>query len=283
MLRNYFKVAWRYLLRFKEYTAINILGMAVGVTCCILIMLFVRSEFSYDKFHSKSGRIYRAWVREHYEKQNDIIDIVTPLVLANTIQASYPEIESTCRVFNFTSLLQSGEQSFSEDMRMVDSTFFRMFDFKLLQGDRNNPFPTNNSIILTENTAKKIFGNKNPIGKNIEVQLGTDKVLFAVSGIAKSAPEESSIKFNALVPFSDAKFLFTPNALKSWFSVYAETYVLLNKNVKADQLVKKFPSMIKQNLGEDYKEGSYTVNLQPITKIHLDTSLPAGIEPISNP
>jgi putative ABC transport system permease protein len=204
-------------------------------------------------------------------------------VLANTIQASYPEIESTCRVFNFTSLLQSGEQSFSEDMRMVDSTFFRMFDFKLLQGDRNNPFPTNNSIILTENTAKNFFGNENPIGKNIEVQLGTDKVLFAVSGIAKSAPEESSIKFNALVPFSDAKFLFTPNALKSWFSVYAETYVLLNKNVKADQLVKKFPSMIKQNLGEDYKEGSYTVNLQPITKIHLDTSLPAGIEPISNP
>lgn len=283
MLRNYIKVALRYLLRFKEYTAINVLGMAVGVTCCILIMLFVRSEFSYDKFHSKSDRLYRAWVREHYEKQNDIFDIVTPLVLANTMQASYPEIESTCRVYNFTGLLQSGERSFSEDMRMVDSTFFRMFDFKLLQGNRNNPFPTNNSIILTEKTAKKFFGNENPIGKNIEVQLANDKVLFSVSGIATSAPEESSIKFNALVPFSDAKFLFNPGALKGWFNVNAETYVLLHKNVKANELVKKFPSMVKQNLGEDYKEGGYTVNLQPITKIHLDTSLPAGIEPISNP
>jgi putative ABC transport system permease protein len=78
MIRNYLKVAMRYLLRNKGYTAINILGLAIGITCCILIMMFVRSEFSYDKFHSKSERIYRAWVREHNEGMDDIIDIVTP-------------------------------------------------------------------------------------------------------------------------------------------------------------------------------------------------------------
>jgi putative ABC transport system permease protein len=283
MFRNYFKVAFRHLLRNKGYTTINILGLATGITCCILIMLFVRSEFSYDKFHGKSDRIYRAWVREHYEKQDDIIDILTPLPLAGALQTSYPEIEATCRVFRLNSLVKTGERSFSEDLRMVDSTFFRIFDFALLQGDRNNPFPTENSIILTEATAKKYFGNENAVGKTIEMQLANEKVMFSVSGIVRSAPEESSVKYNALISFSNGKYLFSPRAMKAWFSINPETYVLLRKDVKAASLAAKFPSMVKQNLGADYKEGGYIVSLQPITQIHLDTSLPAGIEATSNP
>ena len=283
MIRNYFKVAMRYLLRNKGYTAINILGLAIGITCCILIMLFVRSEWSYDKFHSKSDRMYRAWVLENYDDQDDIIDIVTPLPLAGALQSSFAEIETTCRVFNLNTLVKIGDQSFSENLRMVDSSFFRMFDFGLVEGSRENPFPTSNAIILTENTAKKYFGKQNPIGKNIELQLANEKVMFSVSGIAKSAPEESSVKYNALISFSNGKFLFSPRAMQAWFSVNPETYVLLRKNADPHQLAKKFPSMVKQNLGENYKEGGYIVNLQPITKIHLDSSLPAGIEPISNP
>ena len=283
MIKNYLKVAMRYLLRNKGYTAINILGLAIGITCCILIMMFVRSEFSYDKFHSKSERIYRAWVVEHYDDQDDIIDINTPLPLAGALQGSFGEIESTCRVQNLNSLVKTGGQSFNEDIRMVDSTFFSVFDFSLLKGDRENPFPTSNSIILTENIAKKYFGKENPIGKNIELQLVNEKVLFSVSGIVKAAPEESSIKFNALISFSNAKFLFSPRAMKAWFSINPETYVLLRENADPGKLEKKFPSMVKQHLGEDYKEGGYIVSLQPITKIHLDSSLPAGIEPISNP
>ena len=283
MFKNYFKIALRYLLRYKGYTFINILGLGVGVTCCILIMLFVRSEFSYDRFHKKADRIYRAWVLEKYVDQDNITDIATPLPLAGALQTSFPEIESTCRVFNFNSLVKVDQNSFSEDMRMVDSSFFRIFDFVLLAGNRNNPFPTSNSIILTETTARKYFGKDNAIGKNIELQLANEKVLFSVSGIAKNIPEESSIKFNALIPFSNSKFFFGPNANKNWFSVSPETYVLLQKNTQVSKLEQKFPSMIKQHLGEDYKEGMYIVNLQPITKIHLDSSLPAGIEPISNP
>jgi len=283
MIRNYLKVAMRYLLRNKGYTAINILGLAIGIACCLLIMLFVRSEWSYDKFHTKSDRIYRAWVKEHYEDQDDIIDITTPLPLAGALQSSFAEVESTCRVFNLNTLAKTGDQSFSEDIRMVDSSFFRIFDFTLIEGDRKNPFPTSNSIILTENTARKYFGKQNAIGKNIEMQLGNEKVLFSVVGIAKSAPEESSIKYNALIPFSNDKYLFSPRAMKAWFSISPETYVLLRKDADAKQLTKKFPSMVKQNLGENYKEGGYIVSLQPIKKIHLDTSLPAGIEAISNP
>jgi putative ABC transport system permease protein len=98
--------------------------------------------------------------------------------------------------------------------------------------------------------------------------------VFSVAGIVRSAPEESSIKYNALIPFSNAKFIFSERAMKAWFSVSSETYVLLKKGIDAEKLTKKFPSMVKQNLGEDYKEGGYMVTLQPITKIHLDTSIP---------
>ena len=126
MIKNYLKVAMRYLMRHKEYTAINILGLAVGITCCILIMLFVQSEFSYDKFHSKSERLYRAWQHEKYEGQ-DFINTATPLPMAATIQASYPEVEASCRVYGFNPVVRIDQNSFAEDVRMVDSNFFKFY------------------------------------------------------------------------------------------------------------------------------------------------------------
>lgn len=282
MLRNYLKVALRYLLRHKEYTAINILGLAVGITCCVLIMLFVRSELSYDAFHSKSDRLYRMWQHEKYQGE-DFINTVTPLPMAAALQSNFAEIESTCRVFQFNPIVKVNQQSFTEDIRMVDSSFFRLFDFKLLQGDRNNPFPTANSMLVTPEVAKKYFGKENPIGKNVEVQMGNDKVLFSVAGIVEPSPEASSIKFKALVSYSNSKLIFSANAHRSWFNVFNETYVLLKENVKPEELQKKFPPMMKQQLGEDYTENGFLLYLQPITDIHLNNVLPAGIEPLSNP
>jgi putative ABC transport system permease protein len=282
MFKNYLKVALRYLLKYKEYTAINILGLAVGITCCILIMLFVRSEFSYDKFHSKSDRIYRAWDHEKYEGQ-DFINTVTPLPMAGALQATFPEVEATCRVYSFNPMVRVDQNSFSEDARMVDSTFFRIFDFELIEGDRNNPFPTSNSIVLTPEIAKKYFGKNKAVGRNIEIRLGDEKIPFTVTGIAKSSPEASSIKYNLLIPYSNAKHLFRPALFTSWFNVFTETFVLLKENAGLTELERKFPAMMKQQLGDNYKENEFIVHLQPLTAIHLDTSLPAGNEPTSNP
>ena len=282
MIRNYLKVALRYLLRYKSYTAINISGLAVGITACILIMLFVKSEFSYDKFHSNSDRLYRAWQHEKYEGQ-DFISTVTPLPMGATMQANYPEVENNCRVYSFNPVVKVNNNSFSEDVRMVDSTFFQLFDFALLEGNRSNPFPTSSSVILTEDLAKKYFAKEDAIGKNIEMQLGDEKILFTVSGIVKKAPEESSIKYKVLIPYANAKYLFRPGLFTSWTNVFNETYVLLKKGVNASALEKKFSGMLKQVLGEDYKEGNFLIHLQPITGIHLNTVLPAGNEPTSNP
>lgn len=282
MIKNYWKVATRYLLRNKGYAAINVASLAIGVTCCVLMMLFVRSEWSYDKFHTKADRIYRLWQQEKYEGE-EFINTTTPHSAASVIQSTYPEVESTCRVYATTPIVKIGSNSFTDQVRMVDSSFFRIFDFKLSGVNYNNPFPTSNTVLLTQETASKYFGSSEAIGQNIEMQFGGDTLLFTVGGIVEKAPEASSVKFNLLIPYANASLLFSKNALRSWFNVQTETFVLLRHGTKVAGLERKFPGMIKQYLGDQYKEGSFLFHLQPLTDIHLNNNLPEGNEPISNP
>ena len=282
MFRNYLKISLRYLLRYKTYTAINVLGLAVGITCCVLIMLFVRSEFSYDRFHTKADRIYRMWQDEKFQGQ-EFKNTITSIPMGPAMQSSFPEVEAMCRVFSSNTLIKVNNNSFNESFTMVDSTMFRIFDFKLIQGNRVDPFPTSNSVIITPKIAKKYFGNADPMGKSFEMQLGDTKQLFTIAGIAAQAPEESSIKYDILIPYSNDKLVFSGRMLHSWFNIFNETYVLLRKDVSVAGLEKKFQPMLKQQLGEDYGSEEFNMYLQPLTAIHLDNSLPAGNQPISNP
>src|SRR5437588_976991 len=287
MIKNYLKIAFRYLMRYKTYTAINVLGLAVGITCCLLIMLFVRSELSYDRFNSRANRIYRVWQDEKFQGQ-EFKNTITSIPMGPAMQASFPEVESTCRVYTFNTLIKVNNNSFNENITMVDPTLFRIFDFKLMQGGANNPFPTSNSVIITPKISKKYFGNspdsyRDTIGKSFEMQLGDNKQLFTVAGIAERAPEESSIKYDILLPFANAKLIFQERMLHSWFNIFNETYVLLRSDVSAANLEKKFPPMLKQQLGEDYGTEEFNMYLQPLTAIHLDNSLPSGIQPASSP
>jgi putative ABC transport system permease protein len=279
----FFKIAWRYLKRYKTYTAINILGLAVGITCCVLIMLFVRSEFSYDRFNSKADRIYRMWQEEKFQGQ-DFVNTVTPIPMGPAMKSSFPEVEEMCRIYQTNTLIKIGDNSFNENITMVDPSLFKIFDFKLLQGSRDNPFPTKSSVIITQAIAEKYFPqNTNAVGKSFEMQLGDNKELFTVAGIAEPAPEESSVKYDILFSYANENLIFRPGLLHNWFNIFNETYVLLRSNASAASLAKKFPAMLKQQLGEDYGTEEFYMHLQPLTAIHLDSSLPAGIQPTSNP
>ncbi|HXB45924.1 MAG TPA: ABC transporter permease [Puia sp.] len=282
MLTNYFKVALRSLIRHKGYTIINILGLAVGITCCMLIMIFVRSEFSYDKFHSKAGNIYRVWQREKADGK-EFLNTVTPLPAGPALQSTFPEVVSACRVYSFNTLVKVSNNSFNENINMVDPSFFSMFSFNLTRGNKANAFPSANTIILTPEMARKYFGNDNAVGKNMELQLGDDKVMFMIAGIAKKSEEESSIKYDFLIPYDNAKYLFKPRMFHNWFNIFTETYVLLKDNANVAALEKKFPSMMKQQLGENYGKEEYDLYLQPITDIHLNIALPTGNLPTSDP
>ncbi|MGB5274412.1 MAG: FtsX-like permease family protein, partial [Flavobacteriaceae bacterium] len=165
----------------------------------------------------------------------------------------------------------------------VDPSFFKIFDFELLEGNPESPFTDVNSIILSETAAEKYFGRENPLGKILELQMEEESILFEVSGLMADPPEESSIQFDLLVSLENEARFFGEQARRSWFNVSVESYLLLKPEQTTADLEAKFPTVVKQYLGDDYQEGTFLLHLQPLTEIHLNNALPAGIEPISNP
>ena len=283
MIKNYFKVAFRYLSKHKGYTFINVLGLSVSIATCILIMLFVRSELSFDRFHSKSDRLYRAWLEEHYEGQV-FTNTVTPIPLGPVLQANLPEVESSCRIAGLAPLIKYGNNTFTASIDMVDSSFFDLFDFNLKEGNKRTVFQNANSLIITEKASKKFFGKESPLNKNLELQLGDDKVLFTVTGVAQDLPLESSIQFEMLIPFSNAHYIWSEKTrTAAWSNVAVESYVLLKKDVSVKTANAKIPSVMQPLVTKNYKPGEYNVRLQPLTDVHLNSDLPSGIQPTSDP
>ncbi|QNF32628.1 ABC transporter permease [Adhaeribacter swui] len=282
MLKNYFKIAVRHFFRHKTYSAINMLGLSIAITCCLLIGLFVRHEWSYDDFHAKADRIYRPWINEVY-KNEPFINTTTPYPLGPALVANYPEVEKATRLVKLDGKVQRGSEIFTEQIHLVEPDFFQMFDFPLVQKESPEPLREINSVVLTQATAHKYFGETNPIGKILKIQLDSTLEAFTVTAVAQNVPTNSSIQFNFLLPFGRIKQLRSEKALNHWQRVEAETYVLLRSGTQAKQLEAKFPQMVKVAFGEKYQPGAYDVHLQPIRDIHLNNTLPEGLEPISNP
>lgn len=285
MNKNYFKVAIRNLIRHKGYAIINISGLAVGAAACILIMLFVKSEWSYDQFNSKSDRLYRVWLEEVEAADKIFTETVTPVPLGPALENSIPEIESTCRIYNFNANFKATSDNYtSESATIVDNNFFNLFDFNLDEGNRQEPFSSANSIILTRKLAEKYFGKTSPMGQVVQLQLDTQYVSFTVTGIVNQVPEESSVQFDMLISFDNAHYLFSPRQMKAWHQIFPETYALLKtKTETPESFHNKLEAFSKQILGNSYKPNSYNLHLQPITDIHLNNSLPVGIQPVSSP
>jgi putative ABC transport system permease protein len=283
MFSNYLKVAIRYLGKHKGYTFINVFGLAVGIATCILIMLFVKSEWSFDHFHSKADRIHRAWLQEFYEGQV-FTNVATPIPLGPLLMDNLAEVEAVSRVTNISAPISHRQNVFNYPVTMADSTFFDVFDFELLEGDKDNPFPNKNSIILSEEMATIFFGTTSPLGETLELQLGEEKLLFTVSGLARDAPYESSIRFGLHIPFSNAVHIWSEDTrTKAWSNVSVETYLLLKEGVELAAVQAKIPSIMQPQVAEYYKSGEYNVSLQPLKDIHLNNALPAGMVPPSNP
>ena len=283
MLKSYLKLAFRYLAKHKGYTAINVLGLSVGIACCILIMLFVKSEWSFDRFHSNSDRIYRAWVEEHY--QGEIFrNTVTPIPLGPVLQQGLPEAESTCRVGSLTPTIKYNNTSFTDPVTIVDSSFFNLFNFEFEDGSKQTAFPMKNSMVITSSAAKKYFGNENPIGKQLELTLGNDQVLFTITSVAKDPPLESSLQFEMLIPFSNGVHIWSEDMrTKAWSNVSVQTFVQLKKDASSSVADSKIASIMNPLVSESYKPGEYLVRLQPLKDIHFNSTLPEEIAKPSDP
>lgn len=282
MLKNNLKIAIRALLRQRVYSIINIAGLAVGVASCLLIALFVRNEFSYDKFFPDSDQIYKMVLERKYPDHSTFYSSI-PHSFASVAVKDYPEIESSTII---TGPFQNAVITYKDEHDEVkqfeetfvyaaDSNFFNILRFNVIYGDKSNPLARPNDMVMTEKAALRYFGDVDPIGKVVNTQFGE----FKVTAVCEEVPTNSHMKFDILVSVHTFPFL----KIENYTSFSTHCYFKLVPGADYKALEAKLPQMvdtyaaaqIERDLGkswEDYKkEGNgYRYFLQPIKSIHLD-------------
>src|SRR5687767_11423271 len=203
MLKNYFTISIRNILKRKFFASINILGMTTSITACLLIALYIIDEFSYDRFHTNADRIYQVG-RDNKFGGRDVRSTSVCPPLADAMLSEMPEVESTFRMHRWGKpILRYGEKSFTEDkVFFAESNFFDFFSFRLISGNAQAALKEPNSMVLTEKTARKYFGDENPLEKLILMGEGEDKVPYKITGVAADCPNNSHFSFDVLL--SDA-------------------------------------------------------------------------------
>lgn len=266
MLKNYFKIAWRNLQRHKAYSLLNISGLAIGMACSILILLWVQNELSYDRFHANATEIYRLT-----DNAEDFKAAVTPAGMAAGLQSQMPEIKATVRISKpSNTLLETGNRKFEEkNVFYVDSNFLKVFSFQLLRGDRNKVLQNPNEILITEDMAKKYFRNEDAIGKIIRKNNSAD---FVVTGVLANVPSNSHLQFDFIMPISSiaADNYDIKNSVWGNFNFY--TYIQLNKNIGATSLP-RLTARIKEIYKTHSPDMKVDFHLQPLTSIHLHSDM----------
>ena len=277
MIRNYFKTAFRHLQKNKLYTIVNVLGLAIGVTSCILIGIYIWHELSYDRFHKNKDRIVRVtW--EYNFGDAETKTATTGTKVGPQFQRSFPEVESFVRLLKYPRVIAYGENLFEEkNFCYADSSFFSIFSFPLLKGNAATALNEPGKLVITESMAKKYFGMEDPIGKIVKVGNAKD---FIISGVAADAPGNSQISFDFIASFS------TLNAAKTekWNEANYITYLLLQPRAAISTLQEKVTSYSAKVSKEEMQvQGNnyMTYHLELLKTVHLYSSLD-GLEPNSN-
>ena len=200
MLRNYFTVALRNLWRNKTFSIINITGLSVGLACCMLIFLYAKDEVSYDRFHKNSDHIYRITYTSTAPNGQVRKDGNTGMVQGPNFKQTIPDVVDFVRVQSDGYAVKLGTQVFDQDALSVDDNFFTFFSFPLLKGNPKTVLKDIHTIVLSEEVAEKYFGKTDAMGKILQLKTGDQFEPFTVAGIAKKAPQNSSIKFTMLLP-----------------------------------------------------------------------------------
>ena len=282
MFKSYLRIALRNITKQKIFSFINIIGLSIGISVCILIYFYVRNEWNYDRFHENTDRLYRVYITEDLPQRDPFSYVVAPYHLAEALEQTFPEVEQAVRLDVRTDIIRYKETSFSQRVHLVEPEFFEMFTFPLLKGSKQDILNNLNSIVLTQSTADKIFGQAEPMGQRLSVKVGDSFHDFMVSGIAEDAPPNSSIQFEVLIPFENVHQFRSPRALDQWFDVFFETYVLLDRPLPASEIEDKLQFVVTNHYPERSVD-MVTLHLQPIKDIHLNPDIPAGFEATSDP
>ncbi len=276
MLKNYLKITFRNINRYKGYSFLNISGLVAGITCSILIFLYIQYEFSYDNFHESADNIYRIVAKEptNYFMGKNVF-VVTQAFLAPTLMEEYPEVISATRYGGAGGLLGYQGKWFIERSGIyADENFLNVFSYQMISGNREDVLTEPNTIILSESQAKKYFGNNDPLGEVLSLKNRYD---LKVTGVFKDIPENSHLKFDFIVSFRT--LLSDPERaerMKRWSASSYRTYIRLDENTEYRDFENKLVSFVDKYVGERAKSEAgenYKYILQPVKSIHLHSDV----------
>jgi putative ABC transport system permease protein len=291
MFSNYFKVALRNILKYKFFSAINILGMTIGITACLLLVLYVTDELSYDRFHSKADRIYQVGLHGKIGDQ-DIRTSSTCPPMAEAFVKEVSGISEATRIADYwgAPIVKYDDKVFTEDnVFYADSNFFSFFSFELKEGDLKTALLEPNTVVVTESMAKKYFGEEAAIGKLITI--GQDNATFKVTGVSEDTPLNSHFLYNFLLSSSSGQHLKSTQ----WLNNYLHTYFVLQEGADLATVEGKFPDMVIKYVGPELEKlmgvdirkmdesgGAYGYYTTPLTDIHLKSTSQHDLEPGGN-
>ncbi|MBX3255489.1 MAG: ABC transporter permease [Chitinophagaceae bacterium] len=292
MLSNYFTIALRNIRRSKIYSFINIFGLSIGLTCSMLIILYVKDEVSFDRFHKNGEHIYRITTESLDKDNNAGKDANTGYLQGPRFTSHIPDIVNYTRVQSWGEDFKTGTDIQTIPVLRVDASFFSVFSFPLLYGDAKTCLDDPYSIVLSEDLAEKQFGTKDVVGKLMMMKQDTAFVPCKITGVSKRCPQNSSIKFNMLMPVK-ASANDLGNS-ENWFNFFLNTFVVLRTGADIDHVEKNMQQFYQADAKEAIQSlkarfgdviSGYSYKLQPFEQIHLSKDLPAqnGLSDAGNP
>ncbi|MFP3859995.1 MAG: ABC transporter permease [Bacteroidales bacterium] len=289
MIKNYLKISWRNLKRDKSYSLINIFGLAIGIAACLMISLYIIDELSYDKFHDNSDRTYRLYVDGQFGN-NKFLSPYIPNPTKDALLDEFSQIESVTHFFDTDQVRFEYENKIFIENRVLyaDSDFFEVFSFPMVKGEAKNALSEPNQIVLTESSARKYFGDEDPLGKMIKVNRDE---LFQVTGVCEDVPDNSHFHFNYLLSYSSSHI----SEDQRWINSSVYTYFVLKEGVEQKNFEKQLDLLVEKYVGpevvnfmgvnlEEFENrgNSYGFFLQPLEDIYLHSDFNDEIEPVSN-
>jgi putative ABC transport system permease protein len=275
MFTSTFKIALRNLLRDISYSLINILGLTIGITGSLFLILYVYDDLSFDRYNEKADRIYR--ISSKITEPDDAFNwAVTQVPLAPQIKQDYPEVEESTRLIQSDRHLYKYEEAefFEEEVSYADSTVFDIFTWPLVEGNPKTALTQPNSIVLTRTFSERYFGNESPIGKVLQRE---DNNSYTVTGLIEDVPKNSNYRFSALISKNSL-----PDDFGSWGAFHIYTYILLKKSADYKALEAKLPEMYKNYMAEIFERMGINIvyELLPITRIHLYSDFQGELVPV---